>query len=47
LRQGTTARSGADHDDPLSLRRFLGADVPAGQYGEGASGVWYSKAVRR
>ena len=26
--------SGADHHDPLALRRFLGADVPAGQYGE-------------
>ena len=26
--------SGADHNDPLTLHRFLGADVPAGQYGE-------------
>ena len=26
--------SEADHDGPLPLRRFLGADVPAGQYGE-------------
>ena len=26
--------SGADHDGPLPLRRFLGADVTAGQYGE-------------
>ena len=26
--------SGADHNDPLALHRSLGADVPAGQYGE-------------
>ena len=26
--------SGADHNDPLPLHRFLGADVPAGQYGK-------------
>jgi hypothetical protein len=35
--------SGAEHHDPLPLHRFAGSDVPAGQYGEGESGVSYSK----
>lgn len=39
--------SGADHNGPLPLYRFLGADVPAGQYAEGESGVSDSIAVRR